>query len=276
MWSCDWLLQINPAAPRRLSHKPTIKLGRDKRVDGLIHWRLDERMKVVSTQAIAWKLATAGAPEGTVVVAETQTGGMGRLGRSWASPVGGLYASLILRPPASVPTELLPLLASVAVAQSLRATGVESCVRWPNDVTVHGRKLGGTIAASSMKAGETEFVTVGIGVDCNSRRQDLGTARDVATTLIEELGREVEIKAILDTILSRFGSMYATLLGGRRPVIGGDIFSTPGKTVRVEPIAGEAYEARAVRIGPDGTLELIHNGRRERLRTEQVRRLREL
>ncbi len=110
------------------------------------------------------QLARAGAPEWTAVLAERQTGGRGREGRTWESPPGGLYLSVLLRPQ-KAPASLLPLAAGVAVAEALSAFGVASELKWPNDVLASGRKLAGILAEASSSGAGVEWVVLGIGVN---------------------------------------------------------------------------------------------------------------
>jgi BirA family biotin operon repressor/biotin-[acetyl-CoA-carboxylase] ligase len=127
-----------------------------------------------STNDDACALAREGAQEGTVVLADAQTAGRGRLGRDWVSkPYLNLYASLILRPtiaPAMAPQ--LSLVAGVAVARALEAEGVEAGIKWPNDVLIGGRKVCGVLTEIEAEADLVGFVVVGIGVNLNSELHD--------------------------------------------------------------------------------------------------------
>lgn len=129
-------------------------------------WTLVALQSVGSTNDEAARLAEAGAPEGTVVWAREQTGGRGRRGRQWASPVGNLYSSTILRPdcPAARAAEL-SFVAALAVADMVPADR-DVRVKWPNDVMVDGGKVAGILPESSIEAGGTvEHVVMGIGVN---------------------------------------------------------------------------------------------------------------
>jgi len=129
-------------------------------------WRLVALDSVGSTNDEAARLAETGATEGTIVWAREQTGGRGRRGRHWASPVGNLYSSTILRPdcPAARATEL-GFVAALAVADVVPA-GRETRVKWPNDVMVDGGKVAGILLESSIgQGGLVEYVVAGIGVN---------------------------------------------------------------------------------------------------------------
>src|SRR6185369_17974712 len=123
-----------------------------------------------STNADAFRLAEEGAAEGTVVLADTQSGGKGRLGRIWSSPPGvNLYCSVILRPsvkPYEAPQ--LTFLSAVAVARAIeQATGLKPEIKWPNDVLIGGRKVAGLLNEMSAETDRINFVILGLGVNLN-------------------------------------------------------------------------------------------------------------
>lgn len=144
---------------------------------GTIGWRIHYFDEVDSTQKIAAEMAAAGAAQGTIVIAEAQTAGRGRLGRSWHSPPGlNLYQTIILRPQmpiAEVPR--LSLVAGVAAAEALEivAPGLVA-LKWPNDVWLNGRKAGGIIAeAVANHAQQLDCVLLGIGINVNLGISDI-------------------------------------------------------------------------------------------------------
>jgi BirA family biotin operon repressor/biotin-[acetyl-CoA-carboxylase] ligase len=167
--------------------------------------------EVGSTNDIAIALAERGAAEGVVVIADRQTAGRGRLGRSWASPSGaGVYMSLVLRPSSAVAT-LLTLAAGVALADGIgAATGLLVHLKWPNDVHVGGRKLAGILAE-----GAASHVVLGIGI--NIQRAAYPPDVAVRATSIEtELGRPVDRGLVLAECLAAIASRYRELQRGRR------------------------------------------------------------
>ena len=144
----------------------------------------------------ATALAALGEPHGTVVVAETQTAGIGRHGHSWHSgPDGGLYMSMILRLPAPGPTVTMAL--GLAVQRAVDETaGVSTDLRWPNDVMLNDRKLAGIM----VQAADTALIA-GIGVNVN-QPQFPGDLAAIATSLRIETGREHSKDALLDRIVA--------------------------------------------------------------------------
>lgn len=131
-------------------------------------WRhVEGGMSVTSTNDDAKALARDGAEEGTVVVAAEQTGGKGRLGRSWDSPVGGAYFSAVVRPSrvgvADVPS--LALAVAVGVVRALASLGISARIKWPNDILVHGRKAGGILIEAAAEADSIQWVVIGVGLN---------------------------------------------------------------------------------------------------------------
>ena len=215
-----------------------------------------------STNADVLERARAGAPEGTVVVADEQTAGRGRLGRSWASAPGeGLWFSVLLRMAPEPARGLLPLLAGVAVAEAVRRRGVEAGLKWPNDVVVEGsahdgtpgpRKLAGILAETDGGDG----VVLGIGVNVSQGRDGLPTAQ--ATSLALE-GAEVSRQDLLVDILVGLASSVGVL---RRDGSGLAIDPyralclTIGREVTVALPGGDEVSGRAVGVGEDGQLHV--------------------
>ncbi len=168
--------------------------------------------EVDSTNNRAAELARGGSEEGEVVVAERQVKGKGRLNRVWQSPTGvNLYTTIILRPsisPAVSPQ--ITLTAGVAVAETLSLyCGKDVTLKWPNDVQVRGKKICGILTEMRLSGTEIDFVVVGIGININIRREDFDEAfRDEATSLREELGREVSRADIAVQLFSHFEKWY--------------------------------------------------------------------
>lgn len=166
-----------------------------------------------STNDLAMQLAENGAPEGTIVTAEQQTKGRGRLGRSWHSPAGlGIYLSLILRP--DFPPERAPglsVLTGIAVTETIRSvTNLEAFLKWPNDVYVGGKKCAGILTELSAERGRIHAVIVGVGINVNHGVAHFpDNLRRQATSLRRALGRKVTRIAVLQEFLRTFEKMYA-------------------------------------------------------------------
>ncbi|NTV05603.1 MAG: biotin--[acetyl-CoA-carboxylase] ligase [Chlorobiaceae bacterium] len=165
----------------------------------------------VSTNILAKVLAVEGSPEGTVVVADSQSGGRGRMGRIWVSPPGvNLYFSLILRPAVpSVRVPQLPLLVAVAIHQALSkfSPGLEATIKWPNDILVHGRKLCGVLCEMQSEPDLTHFVVTGIGINVNQSELP-PLLQESATSLFLERGHLFSRPELLASILNHFEPLY--------------------------------------------------------------------
>jgi BirA family biotin operon repressor/biotin-[acetyl-CoA-carboxylase] ligase len=182
---------------------------------------------VGSTNDAAARLAAAGAEEGTTVVADAQTAGRGRLGRQWFSPAGaGLYASIVLR--SGVPRatalsvagpSLLTLTAGVALAEALRvATALDVDIKWPNDLLIGRRKLGGILAEGFDLAMPGGYVIVGFGINLRTTAYP-PEIRSRATSVEAELGRQIDRGPVLAESLAALEAWLGHLLAGRYSAI---------------------------------------------------------
>lgn len=178
--------------------------------------------KVVSTNPEAKELAGKGAPEGTLVVAEEQTGGRGRLGRGWFSPYAmGIWCSLILRPEVH-PTEAPPvtMLAAVALARAIKdSTGVAAGIKWPNDLLLKGKKICGILTEMSAEMDRVNYLVVGMGINVNTLEfpEEL---KEIATSLRAEAGTFFSRRLLLQKMLLEFENLYKLWLAeGFKPVL---------------------------------------------------------
>jgi BirA family transcriptional regulator, biotin operon repressor / biotin---[acetyl-CoA-carboxylase] ligase len=217
-----------------------------------------------STQERARELAHAGKPHGTLVVAEIQTGGRGRLGRPWGSPKGGLWISLVLRPgfAASLASRITQT-ASLGVAKALWEIGVEARIKWPNDLLARGKKICGILAESSAayatgpaRESRLDYVILGVGVNANLDPAGLGVPDREVTTIRAELGRDVDLLELLRVVLSNLDAElgriedFGSVLEDWR-----NLNCTLGERVRVLRL-GETIEGRAVDLTAEGALLL--------------------
>jgi BirA family transcriptional regulator, biotin operon repressor / biotin---[acetyl-CoA-carboxylase] ligase len=188
---------------------------------------------VASTNDVADHLAAAGAAEGTTVIADAQTGGRGRLGRTWFSPPGaGLYVSVICRPEPQAESgggdpdrargpavSLLTLAVGVALAESLRlSTGIPVALKWPNDLVVGSRKLGGILAEGVTCGSTPHYVVVGFGINLRA----VGYPAEIvgrATSVEAELGKAVDRGGVLVEALARLALRYDDVRLGRRDTV---------------------------------------------------------
>ena len=216
-------------------------------------WRVETVSETGSTNADVAERFRAGEEEGLVLVAGHQTAGRGRLGRSWVTtPGSSLTVSFLLVPDA--PAERwpwLPLLTGVAAAGAVRRTaGVEVTLKWPNDVLVGGRKLGGILL--ERVEGARPGAVVGIGLNLGQTREELPVPE--ATSLALESDAVVDRSELLTALLDELGAAYDAWTAGAdlRPRYL-ELCSTPGQQVRVAVPGGEVV-GEAVDVDEDGRL----------------------
>jgi len=162
-----------------------------------------------STMDDARAAAERGAAEGLVALADEQTAGRGRLGRSWvAPPAVNLLPTLLLRPPSAAMRQVA-MIAPLAVCGAIEELhGVPLGVKWPNDVQARGKKLAG-ILIETATSGDERFVLVGTGINVNFDPRPYDEVRDIATSVAVELGREVDREPLLAAYLAHFESLYS-------------------------------------------------------------------
>ncbi len=214
---------------------------------------------LTSTMAAAKQEAQLGAVEGTVVIADEQTAGRGRIKRVWLSPKGSIALSIILSP-SVVNLPSLIMLASLAVVHSIEAvTGLKSQIKWPNDVLVNNRKLCGILIESSVRGSIVDYAIIGIGVNVNLRLSDFPEIPSAATSLSAELGRDVSRLRIIRRLLVEMERLYLALQAGG-PIYEEwrDTLVTLGRSVRVKS-GKTVYEGVAESVARDGSLLLRHS-----------------
>jgi BirA family biotin operon repressor/biotin-[acetyl-CoA-carboxylase] ligase len=227
-----------------------------------IDWRIHFLPIVDSTNRLALKLAQEGAAEGTVVFADCQTRGRGRLQRVWQSPPGcNLYASLLLRP-AIAPADAarITLTAGVAVAEMISIFCTKGVgLKWPNDVLIRGRKVCGILTEMKTTGRALDVVVVGIGLNVNIAAEAFDPAyRETATSLREETGRSFPREDVAYLLCDHFEKWYQIFLReGFAPVRERWLARSgmTGSRVRVL-FQGEVQEGAVVGLDPDGALLL--------------------
>jgi len=182
-----------------------------------VSWNLNTRFigreiryfdSIPSTMDLATELGIQGLPEGTLVVAEAQTKGRGRLGRIWFSPkYKGIYLSLILRPKISPNhSPLLTLLSAVSICEAINtAVGLDARIKWPNDILIQQKKVGGILTELSAEMDEIRFVVLGIGMNVNNDKKTLPAQ---ATSLKEQKKEAINRIELLQELLRRIEINY--------------------------------------------------------------------
>lgn len=247
--------------------------------------RIELRDQIGSTNREAVSLAQAGVEHGTVVLADSQSEGRGRLSRVWFSPPGvNLYCSIVIRKvlPADRLSEWLswlPLTAALAAAEAIETVAATSVVvKWPNDLFIAERKVGGILCESGTSTGSGPFQVIGIGVNVNGERDDFPQElRETATSICHETGRVVDRNRLLAQVLHELedcldeyahrGSDRIALAYRRRCI-------TIGKTVKVMLADGEEFVGLAKTIDHDGSLTVISSPTVQEGRSSDIRQLR--
>jgi BirA family biotin operon repressor/biotin-[acetyl-CoA-carboxylase] ligase len=212
-----------------------------------------------STNNAARALAEAGAPEGTAVIADEQTAGRGRQGRTWFSPPErNLYLSVVLRPKvAAARAPLVTLVVAVALAEAVRREGLAPRLKWPNDLLLEGRKAAGILTEMSARGGEVAWVVAGIGLNVNMDRVHFPAAlAERATSLRIAAGRDLERPALCAAILGELEQWTARFYAeGADPVLAAwrSLSTTLGRRVRVRE-GGAAALGLARDVDGDGAL----------------------
>ncbi len=229
---------------------------------GHIGWRIHYYEEVSTTQEVARELAAEGAASGTVVIAERQTAGRGRMGRSWHSPAGaGLYTTTILRPAiALAQVARISIMTGVAAAEALEtvAPGLVA-LKWPNDVWLRGKKAGGILAeAVTDRCGELVCVLLGLGINVNLAADEIPKElRDKATSVRAALGHPCDRVELAAALFSRLDSRYMEILSGDFDSIRAAFeqrFALRGKRIAV--VDGTTRE-RGVAVGIDNDGALL-------------------
>ncbi len=207
-------------------------------------------------------------PDGTLIIAERQSEGRGRMGKEWYSPPGGIWLSIILKPDIS-PEHIyrLTLVAGVAVAETLAGIGVAAQIKWPNDILINENKVCGILTEVDAEMDAVNFLIVGIGINANIELDMLPPLLGVnSTSLKNEVGSDINRVELVQRLLERFEQDYGTFISGDFPSIlkrWREHSATLNRQVRIvtrfKTIEGEAvgidHDGALVMEMDDGTLE---------------------
>ncbi len=223
--------------------------------------RIFHFFKTDSTNLVALELGHAGEPEGAVVLAEEQTAGRGRAGRKWHSErAAGIYVTVLLRPKlAPVQAPLLTMMAGLSAHTAVQAlTGLTVDLKWPNDLLIQGKKVGGILTEMHAEPGQIRFVIVGIGLNVNQEKFP-GELVNTATSLRVETGKPQSRMELLVRLLREFESDYNRFLreGVASVVARFESISSYAKGKRVRVTNGsESYAGTTAGLGPEGLLQV--------------------
>ena len=222
-------------------------------------------LKTDSTNRVAMELGYANEPEGTIVLAEEQTAGRGRAGRVWHSERGtGIYVTLLLRPKISpVQAPLLTIMAGLSARAAIQAqTGLTIDLKWPNDLMLGSKKLGGILTEMHAEPSQIRHVVVGIGINANQDKFP-GELSSIATSLRLQLDRSISRMELLSRLLREFESNYNRFLreGASSVTQRFEAVSSYARGKRVSVSSGaESYSGVTAGLSPEGFLQVEREG----------------
>lgn len=261
-----YTVESQPRLGYRLLGVPDLLLPQEVR-EGLSTYLLGAKIHylptVDSTNRLARELAAAGELDGTVVLAEEQTAGRGRLGRSWNSPAGGVWLSLLLRPRV-VPqkAQLFTLLAAVAASEATETVaGVRCGIKWPNDLLLSGKKVAGILTEISAEMERVNFLILGLGINLNVPQGAFAPeVSHQATSILAHTGRTVSRAAWVRAFLSIFEQDYLSAeVNGFTGILDRwrSYSVTLGQEIQLRVTGRETVEGAALDIDGDGGLIVL-------------------
>lgn len=206
---------------------------------------------------VAWKLLTEGLHKWTIIVAEEQYKGRGRHGRTWASPKGGLWMSLIVDRNVikEVPLNMYPFIAPLAVISSIdKIYNIKTHIRWPNDIVFKGKKIGGILIETSFKGNNIEGVIIGIGINTNITNLPISEA----DSLLRITGKKIENSRLMELIFNELVNLINKSHRDIKEKYKARL-ETLGKNVRIITTDKRIIEDKVVDIGDNGEIILEKN-----------------
>lgn len=218
-----------------------------------------------STNNKAKELGNSGAKEGTVVISEEQTGGRGRLGRTWVSPkFKGIWMSIILRPDIEpMEASKITQIGAAAVCMSINKLGLKATIKWPNDIVLNKKKVCGILTEMSGELNKINYIVMGIGINVNIESEDFpGDIKDIATSIKIESGDSVKRKELVSSILNNFENLYEEFINSgtikESLAICKENSALIGNDVKIIKRNEEVF-ARAIGLTEDGELIVEYN-----------------
>lgn len=261
-----YIIEASPSKGYKLLRSPELSI--DEIRDTISDWSTIIGREILffntinSTNTYAMELAEKGYPEGTTIIADAQTGGKGRLGRKWLSPPGkNLHMSIILRPAISPrDAAILTVMSAVACASAIkRLLSIPVSIKWPNDLMVSDRKLGGILTEMKADIDRIFHAVIGIGININLQAGDMpDEIKACATSIKNETGDAQSRTLIAIEIIKELDRWYSILLNiGKKPVIEEwlKLSSTIGRAVKVT-VGNNVFTGIAGTIDDEGMLIL--------------------
>lgn len=220
--------------------------------------------ETASTNSLGMTLAVSGEPHGTVILAEHQTAGKGRLGRSWVSPPNkNIYCSMILRDPRlQQHLTWIPLATGLALQEAIQKTlGITPSLKWPNDLLIGNKKLAGILCESTSRGHTGGVFIIGFGVNVNAEREDFpADLQSTSTSIFQESNMLCDRNTLLTSIFNYLEKWYDHLASDNIVAVQSAYTaacSTLGIDVRCTLNEAREIHGRATAIGMDGSLQVI-------------------
>jgi len=271
----------------KIDSRPKLGYRLTKTTELLLPWEISDGLEtnllgkriyyfdtINSTQSFATELASKPQETGTIVIAEKQTQGKGRLSRKWTSPTGGIWMSVILRPEFEISlSTLFPMVSSLALAFTIeKVLKIKPKLKWPNDVTVNDRKVAGILVDASIESGKIDYLILGVGVnfkiDVKEVEKNIKNTRNyygVATLVTKN--NKTNPARLVQVFLLELEKLYNLLSEGNSEYIikqWTKRSSTIGKTISVTSSTGPIH-GKATKIDKDGALVILNKGKTRRV-----------
>ena len=271
----------------KIDSRPKLGYRLTKTTELLLPWEISDGLEtnlfgkriyyfdtINSTQNFATELASRPQENGTVVIAEKQTQGRGRLSRKWTSPSGGIWMSVILRPEFEISAStLFPMISSLALAIAIeKVLKIKPQLKWPNDLTINDKKVAGILVDASVESGKIDYLILGVGINfkidvkgVEKAIKNTGNYYGVATLVTKN--NKTNSAQLVQVFLLELERLYNLFLDGNSEYIikqWTKRSSTIGKMISVTSSAGQIH-GRAVKIDKDGALVISSKGKSQRI-----------
>ena len=276
----------------KIESKQKLGYRLESNTDMLLPWEITSGLKtkifgkqvyyfdsIDSTQTQAMKIASDEANNGTVIIAEKQTSGKGRLGRKWISPKGGIWLSIILHPKFDISViTLFPIASALALSNAIEKTlNIKSELKWPNDITIKGKKVAGMLVDASLESNKIENLILGVGINFNVDVKQIekilkNTPNFYGITSLSEQNKTVKSILLVQSFLMELEQIYNLLNTGDTKKIIRDWTrrsSTIGQNIELSTENGK-IRGKAIKIDEDGALVILENKKNRRITSGDI------
>ena len=276
----------------KIESKQKLGYRLESNTDMLLPWEITTGLKtkifgkqvyyfdlIDSTQNHAIKIASDKINNGAVIIAEKQTSGKGRLGRKWISPKGGIWLSIILHPKFDISViTLFPIASALALSNAIEKTlNIKSELKWPNDITIKGKKVAGMLVDASIESNKIENLIVGVGINFNVNVKQIekilkGTPNFYGVASLSEQNKTIKSVLLVQSFLMELEQMYNLLNAGNTRKIIRDWTrksSTIGQKIELDTENGK-IRGKAIKIDDDGALVISENKKNRRITSGDI------